>query len=94
MNTKNENKKYENENKKQPDPQVAEAQVYARIEIARSKIYGFTNQILKETGLPTALILEVLRSVIAETTLTLERVAHAQALEKLAEKLAEKNSEE
>jgi hypothetical protein len=59
-----------------PDPLHTEAQLYQRIEAARMKIYGLINQIIKDTGLPTAIVLELLRGVIAETTLTLERTAH------------------
>ena len=70
-----------------PDPRHAEAQLYQRIGAARAKIYNLTNQIAKETGLPTAIILELLRGVIAETTLTLERTAHGQTLVELKEAL-------
>lgn len=68
-----------------PDPLHTEAQLYQRIEAARVKIYGFINQIIRETGLPTAIILEVLRGVIAETTLTLERAAHGATKVELEE---------
>jgi hypothetical protein len=70
-----------------PDPRHAEAQIYQRIEAARMKIYGLINQIIKDTGLPTAIVLELLRGVIAETTLTLERTAHGQTLVELKEAL-------
>jgi len=70
-----------------PDPRTAEAQIYQRIEAARVKIYGLINQIIKDTGLPTAIVLELLRGVIAETTLTLERTAHGQTLVELKEAL-------
>ena len=58
-----------------PDPLYTEAKLYQRIEAARMKIYGLINQIIKDTGLPTAIVLELLRGVTAETTLTLERTA-------------------
>jgi len=70
-----------------PDPLHTEAQLYQRIEAARVKIYGLINQIIKDTGLPTAIVLELLRGVIAETTLTLERTAHGQTLVELKEAL-------
>jgi len=66
-----------------PDPLHTEAQLYQRIEAARVKIYGLINQIIKDTGLPTAIVLELLRGVIAETTLALERTAHGQVLNEL-----------
>jgi len=77
-----------------PDPQAAEAQIYTRIETARAKIYGMINQILKETGLPTAIVLELLRGVIAETTLALERAAHGQVLARIAEKTEKADNSE
>ena len=61
--------------KQPPDPRTAEAQLYQRIEAARAKIYGLINQIIKDTGLPTAIVLELLRGIVSETTLTLERAA-------------------
>jgi len=69
------------------DPRIAEAQLYTRIEAAKAKIYGLINQITRESGLPTAIIIELLRGVIAETTLTLERTAHGQTLVELKEAL-------
>jgi len=66
------------------DPRIAEAQLYTRIEAAKAKIYGLINQITRESGLPTAIIIELLRGVVAETTLTLERTAHGQTLAELA----------
>jgi len=68
-----------------PDPLHTEAQLYQRIEAARVKTYGLVNHVTKETGLPTAIILEVLRGVIAETTLTLERTAHGATKVELEE---------
>lgn len=73
------------EKNKQPDPRTAEAQIYSRIEAARAKTYGLINQIIKDTGLPTAIVLELLRGVIAETTLTLERTAHGATKVELEE---------
>ena len=78
-----------------PDPQAAEAQIYTRIETARTKLFGMINQILKETGLPTAIVLELLRGMIAETTLALERTAHGATLKDLVElREAAKKAEE
>ena len=69
--------------KQPPDPRHAEAQIYQRIEAARVKIYGLINQIIKDTGLPTAIILEVLRGVIAETTLALEKMSREAVLKEM-----------
>ncbi len=66
-----------------PDPRHAEAQLYQRIEQARVKIYGLINQIIKDTGLPTAIILEVLRGVTAETTLALEKMSREAVLKEM-----------
>ena len=66
-----------------PDPLHTEAQLYQRIEAARMKIYGLINHVTKETGLPTAIILEVLRGVIAETTLALEKMSLEAVLEEM-----------
>ncbi len=67
-----------------PDPRHTEAQLYTRMEAAKAKIYGLINQIVKDSGLPTAIIIELLRGVIAETTLAFERAAHGQTLAELA----------
>lgn len=66
------------EKDKQSDPRVAEAQIYNRLETARGRITDAVNQVVKEVGLPTALVVELLRGVVTETTLTLERMAHQQ----------------
>ncbi len=66
-----------------PDPRHAEAQLYQRMEQARVKIYGLVNHVTKETGLPTAIILEVLRGVIAETTLALEKMSREAVLKEM-----------
>ena len=66
-----------------PDPLHTEAQLYQRIEAARMKIYGLINQVTRETGLPTAIILEVLRGVIAETTLALEKMSREAVLKEM-----------
>lgn len=58
-----------------PDPLYTEAQLYQRIETARAQIAGAVNQAMQETGMPTAIILELLRGVVAETSLMLERAA-------------------
>ncbi len=71
--------------KQPPDPRHAEAQLYQRIEAARAKTYGLVNQIIKDTGLPTAIVLELLRGVTAETTLTFERTAHGATKVELEE---------
>ena len=72
------------EKDKQSDPRVAEAQIYNRLEVARGRITDAVNQVVKEVGLPTALVVELLRGVVTETTLTLERVAHQQTRAELA----------
>jgi len=61
-----------------PDPLHTEAQLYQRIEAARMKIYGLINQVTRETGLPTAIAIELLRGVVAETSLMLERAGRAE----------------
>lgn len=71
------------EKNKQSDPRTAEAQIYQRMEAARVKIYGFINQIIKDTGLPTAIVLELLRGVIAETTLALEKMSREAVLKEM-----------
>lgn len=70
---------------KQPDPRIAEMQLYQRIETARAQIADAVNQTIRGTSLPTSLVLELLRGVVAETTLTLERTAHKQTLTELME---------
>ena len=70
-------------NKTETDPRTAEAQIYSRIEAARAKIYGLINQIIKDTGLPTAIVLELLRGVIAETTLALEKMSREAVLKEM-----------
>jgi hypothetical protein len=67
-----------------PDPLHAEAQLYQRIEQARTQIAGAVNQAMQETGMPTAIMLEILRGIVVETSLMLERagrVAGAAAKE-------------
>lgn len=71
------------EKNKQPDPRTAEAKLYQRMEQARVKIYGLINQIIKDTGLPTAIVLELLRGVTAETTLALEKMSREAVLEEM-----------
>ncbi len=70
---------------KQMDPQTTEAQLYQRIERARAAIYGMVNAAIKETGLPTAIILELLRGVVAETSLMLERAGKAAKVTEIRE---------
>jgi len=68
-----------------PDPRHAEAQIYTRIEAARRRIAGAVNTVIRETGLPTAIVLELLRGIVSETALALERAAHEATLKDLAE---------
>jgi len=49
-----------------PDPLYAEAQLYRRIETARAQIASAVNKTMQDAGLPTAIILELLRGVVAE----------------------------
>jgi len=72
----NENKKPQQQHP--PDPRTAEAQIYQRIETARAQLYTMVNSVIKDTGLPTAIILELLRGVVAETSLMLERAGRAE----------------
>ena len=67
------------EKNKQPDPLHAEAQLYQRIEAARARIAGAVNKTMQNTGLPTAIILELLRGIVAETSLMLERAGGTAA---------------
>lgn len=60
-----------------PDPLHAEAQLYQRMEQARAQIASAVNQAMQDAGLPTAIILELLRGVVAETSLMLERAGKA-----------------
>ena len=62
---------------KQTNPLHAEAQLYRRIEAARAQITIAVNQAMQDAGLPTAIILELLRGVVAETSLMLERAGRA-----------------
>ena len=79
----NENKEPQ---KQQPaNPLHAEAQLYQRIEQARAQIAGAVNKTMQDTGLPTAIILELLRGVVAETTLALERAGRDMAGNAVAE---------
>lgn len=66
---------------KQTNPLHAEAQLYQRIETARAQIAGAVNATMQDTGLPTAIMLEILRSIVAETSLMLERAAGAAVRE-------------
>lgn len=80
----NENKKPQQQHPA-PDPRTAEAQIYTRIEAARRRIAGAVNTVIRETGLPTAIVLELLRGIVSETALALERAAHEATLKDLAE---------
>ena len=44
---------------KQTNPLHAEAQLYQRIETARAQIAGAVNATMQDTGLPTAIMLEI-----------------------------------
>ena len=73
----NENKEPQ---KQQPaNPLHAEAQLYQRMEQARARIASAVNQAMQDAGLPTAIILELLRGIVAETSLMLERAAGTAA---------------
>lgn len=63
------------EKNKQPDPLYTEAKLYQRMETARAQIASAVNKTMQDAGLPTAIILELLRGIVSETTLTLERAA-------------------
>lgn len=70
------------DNGQQPsDPLHAEAQLYRRIEMARTQIAGAVNTAMRDTGLPTAIVVELLRGIVAETSLMLERAAGAAVRE-------------
>ena len=68
-----------------PDPLHAEAQLYRRIDMARTQIAGAVNKTMQDTGLPTAIILELLRGVVAETSLMLERAGKAAKVTEIRE---------
>ena len=71
--------------KQPPDPRTAEAQIYQRIEAARKQIAAAVNKTMMDAGLPTAIVLELLRGIVSETTLTLERAAHGATKVELEE---------
>lgn len=73
-----------------PDPRHAEAQLYQRIEAARKQIAAAVNKTMMDTGLPTAIMLEILRGIVAETTLMLERVGRVEVEQKAAAEEVEK----
>ena len=80
--------KQKEQKQQQPDPLHAEAQLYQRIEAARAQIAGAVNKTMQDTGLPTAIILELLRGIVAETSLMLERAAGTAAIREAVEKAA------
>ena len=82
------------EKNKQPDPRHAEAQLYQRIETARVQLYTMVNSVIKDTGLPTAIILELLRGVVAETSLMLERAGKAALRAEIEEAVKEAAKEQ
>lgn len=72
-----------NEPGKQPqtqpsNPLHAEAQLYRKIEAAKTQITGAVNATMRDTGLPTAIVLEILRGIVAETSLMLERAGRVE----------------
>ncbi len=72
----------ENSEEKQPESSInTEIQIYRKIEAARAQIAGAVNATMKEQGLPTAIILGLLRGIVAETSLMLERAAGAAVRE-------------
>ena len=75
--------------KQPPDPIHAEAQLYQRIEQARAALYGMVNTVSKDSGLPTAIIIELLRGVVAETSLMLERAGKAALRAEIEEAVKE-----
>ena len=77
-----------------PDPRTAEAQIYQRIETARAQLYTMVNSVIKDTGLPTAIILELLRGVVAETSLMLERAGKAALRAEIEEAVKEAAKEQ
>ena len=68
-----------------PDPLYTEAKLYQRMEQARARIASAVNQAMQDAGLPTAIILELLRGIVAETTLALERAGRDMAGNAVAE---------
>jgi len=68
-----------------PDPRTAEAQIYSRIEAARKQIAAAVNKTIMDTGLPTAIVVELLRGLVAETSLMLERAGRDMAGNAVAE---------
>lgn len=77
------------EEKRQHNPLHAEAQLYRRIEMARTQIATAVNKTMRDTGLPTAIMLELLRGIVAETSLMLERAAGAAVRETIEAAAAE-----
>lgn len=61
-----------------PDPLYTEAKLYRRIDMARAQIAGAVNKTMQDAGLPTAIILELLRGIVAETSLMLERAGRVE----------------
>lgn len=72
-------------NKTETDPRHVEAQIYTRIEAARKQIAAAVNKTMMDTGLPTAIVLELLRGIVSETALALERAAHGATKAELEE---------
>ncbi len=72
-----------------PDPRHVEAQIYQRIEAARKQIAVAVNKTMMDTGLPTAIVLELLRGIVAETSLMLERAGKAALRAEIEEAVKE-----
>lgn len=82
------------EKNKQPDPLYTEAKLYQRIEQARARIASAVNKTMQDAGLPTAIILELLRGVVAETSLLLERAGKAALRAEIEEAVKEAAKEQ
>lgn len=82
------------EKNKQPDPLYTEAKLYQRIEQARARIASAVNKTMQDAGLPTAIILELLRGVVTETSLMLERAGKAALRAEIEEAVKEAAKEQ
>lgn len=80
--------------KQPPDPRHAEAQLYQRMEQARAQIASAVNKTMQDAGLPTAIILELLRGLVAETSLMLERAGKAALRAEIEEAVKEAAKEQ
>lgn len=82
------------EKNKQPDPLYTEAKLYQRMEQARARIASAVNKTMQDAGLPTAIILELLRGVVTETSLMLERAGKAALRAEIEEAVKEAAKEQ